>query len=139
MKKTMIVLSFIFLALASSALAEQDTCVLSSEAAEYVVLHNLSVPTTEVGCSVMNDKFILGHGQCWVVRGADRDMFKGVMGQYMDGTWRCFLPSSRNDAVQEDFVETSDSTPNVPEFGLLAGGIALLGSVTAFIIVRKKG
>jgi hypothetical protein len=135
MKKFLIVLGVLLLALSFSVSADGGDCVVSGLAHEYILEKNLSVPTTDLGCRLINDKFVLDSGECWVFQRATGRSFKGVMGQFMDGSWRCFLPSSRSYpvvSVQESVV------PEVPEFGFVAGGIALVGGLTGFLLVRKK-
>jgi hypothetical protein len=116
------------------SIVRAEYCNISDVAKDYIVQHNLSIPTTELGCERINDKFTITDKQCWVVRERDNKSFKGILGKFMDGSTRCFIPSSnaKNDIIV--YTETNE----VPEYGLLAGGIALVGSLIGMVCLRKK-
>ena len=89
--KTKIAMYGIILLLLAGFTAAMN-CTLTTVASEYVTDHNLTVPTTEWGCKIMNNKFVANDKQCWVLRERDGRTFKGVMGVFKDGSEKCFIP-----------------------------------------------
>jgi hypothetical protein len=94
MKKIM---TYGLLLLLMAGIATATTCNLTTAAKDYISMKNLTMPTTEWGCKNMNNKFVIGDKECWVLRERDGRTFQGVMGKLRDGNMTCFSPGRRHE------------------------------------------